>query len=116
MQVVVNNKKLELIHGDITRESTDAIVNAANSSLSGGGGVDGAIHSAGGPEIMTECRVIGGCPTGEAVITTGGRLRALHVIHTVGPVYNGGSADEAKPLESAYLKSLKLAVVLMVHK
>lgn len=109
MQVTINNKKLDLIHGDITKERTDAIVNAANSRLGGGGGVDGAIHSAGGPDIMTECRAIGGCPTGEAVITTGGRLRALHVIHTVGPVYKDGSSGEAKLLESAYHKSLKLA-------
>ena len=100
---------LLLLKGDITRQAVDAIVNAANSSLTGGGGVDGAIHRAGGPSIMAECRKIGGCPTGQAVITTGGNLKAKQVIHTVGPVYQGGTKGEAELLRSAYLSSLKLA-------
>jgi O-acetyl-ADP-ribose deacetylase (regulator of RNase III) len=95
--------------GDITKEETDAIVNAANARLAGGAGVDGAIHRAGGPSIMDECRKIGGCPTGQAVITTGGYLKAAFVIHTVGPVYQGGTKGEAGLLRSAYLESLKLA-------
>ncbi len=95
--------------GDITRQETEAIVNAANSRLAGGGGVDGAIHSAGGPSIMEECRRIGSCPTGQAVITTGGNLRAKYVIHTVGPIYQGGTKGEARLLASAYRESLKLA-------
>lgn len=109
MQVNINNSILELTEGDITRQDTEAIVNAANSGLRGGGGVDGAIHRAGGPQIMEECRRIGGCPTGEAVITTGGRLKARYVIHTVGPIYSDGSEGEAELLASAYLSSLKLA-------
>ncbi len=109
MQTKVNQTLIELACGDITEETTDAIVNAANSRLAGGAGVDGAIHRAGGPAIMAECRRIGGCPTGEAVITTGGNLRARHVIHTVGPVYQGGGKGEAGLLVSAYLNSLKLA-------
>jgi O-acetyl-ADP-ribose deacetylase (regulator of RNase III) len=95
--------------GDITEETTDAIVNAANERLAGGAGVDGAIHRAGGPEIMAECRLIGGCATGQAVITTGGNLRAKYVIHTVGPIYKGGTKGEALLLQSAYKKSLELA-------
>jgi len=109
MQTKINQTLIELVVGDITRESTDAIVNAANSRLAGGAGVDGAIHSVGGPAIMAECRKIGGCPTGQAVITTGGNLAARHVIHTVGPVYRGGAQGEAKLLASAYQNSLKLA-------
>lgn len=109
MDVQVNKGILSLVQGDITREETDAIVNAANSRLAGGAGVDGAIHLAGGPSIMDECRKIGGCPTGQAVITTGGALKAKHVIHTVGPVYRGGASGEANLLRSAYLESLKLA-------
>lgn len=101
--------RLELVQGDITHEETDAIVNAANSGLRGGGGVDGAIHRAGGPAIMEECRKIGGCPTGQAVITTGGRLKARHVIHTVGPVYRDGQHGEPELLASAYRNSLALA-------
>jgi O-acetyl-ADP-ribose deacetylase (regulator of RNase III) len=109
MEVKINNSTLALAEGDITIEETDAIVNAANSRLAGGGGVDGAIHRAGGPSIMAECRKIGGCPTGQAVITTGGNLKAKYVIHTVGPVYQGGTKGEAALLKSAHLESLKLA-------
>ena len=104
-----NNSIIELFQGDITKLQVDAIVNAANSRLAGGGGVDGAIHRAGGPAIMDACRKIGGCPTGEAVITTGGDLAAKHVIHTVGPVYSGGSAGVPKLLQNAYANSLNLA-------
>jgi O-acetyl-ADP-ribose deacetylase (regulator of RNase III) len=101
--------------GDITREAVDAIVNAANSSLMGGGGVDGAIHRAGGPEILAACRKIRetqfpqGLPTGEAVITTGGRLAAKHVIHTVGPIYGKHGGDEARLLANCYESSIALA-------
>jgi len=109
MEVKLNQSTVSLVEGDITEEGTDAIVNAANSRLAGFGGVDGAIHRAGGPAIMEECRKIGGCPTGKAVITTGGNLNARYVIHTVGPVYNGGGRNEAALLESAYRESLKLA-------
>lgn len=101
---------LELVQGDITEQDTDAIVNAANSGLAGGGGVDGAIHRAGGPKIMEECRRIGGCPTGEARITSGGDLEARYVIHAVGPVYRDGASGEERLLASAYLSSLMLAV------
>ncbi len=110
MEVKINNAALALVLGDITKEETDAIVNAANSGLKGGGGVDGAIHRAGGPSIMEECRKIGYCPTGQAVVTTGGNLKANHIIHTVGPVYKGGTKGEANLLKSAYLESLKQAV------
>ena len=109
MEVKVNQSTISLVEGDITKVETDAIVNAANSRLAGGGGVDGAIHRAGGPTIMEECRKIGGCPTGKAVITTGGKLKAGYVIHTVGPIYSGGGRNEASLLESAYRESLKLA-------
>ncbi|KQS28374.1 O-acetyl-ADP-ribose deacetylase [Dyadobacter sp. Leaf189] len=105
---------IELTKGDITKIKTDAIVNAANSSLLGGGGVDGAIHSAGGKAILDECIAIrnkqGGCKTGEAVITTGGKLPARYVIHTVGPVWNGGGKNEEALLASAYRNSLRVAV------
>ncbi|MCL6610897.1 MAG: O-acetyl-ADP-ribose deacetylase [Peptococcaceae bacterium] len=106
--------KVVLIQGDITRQDTEAIVNAANSSLLGGGGVDGAIHRAGGPQILEECKQIrarqGGCPAGEAVITGGGNLKARYVIHTVGPVWSGGGSREDELLSSAYRNSLQLAV------
>ncbi len=109
MEVRINQGLIALVQGDITDEETDAIVNAANSRLSGGAGVDGAIHRAGGPSLMAECRKIGGCPTGQAVITTAGNLKAKRVIHTVGPVYQGGTKGEAELLRSAYLSSLRLA-------
>jgi len=112
-EVMVGQARLTVIQGDITEQSTDAIVNAANSGLMGGGGVDGAIHRAGGPAILEECKQIvakqGRLPTGRAVITTGGKLPAKHVIHTVGPVWRGGGQGEAALLESVYRESLKLA-------
>jgi len=104
---------IEVVKGDITTMQVDAIVNAANSSLMGGGGVDGAIHRAGGPAILEDCRKIiakqGSCKTGEAVITTAGNLPAKYIIHTVGPVWNGGSKNEAEKLSKCYLNSLQLA-------
>ncbi len=113
MEITVNGAKLSIIEGDITEQATEAIVNAANSGLMGGGGVDGAIHRAGGPAILEECKQIvarqGRLPTGQAVITTGGNLKAKYVIHTVGPVWQGGDRSEARLLESAYRQSLKLA-------
>jgi O-acetyl-ADP-ribose deacetylase (regulator of RNase III) len=107
------NEKIFLVRGDITRMEVDAIVNAANSSLMGGGGVDGAIHRAGGPAILDDCRKIiakqGGCKPGEAVITTAGNLPAKFVIHTVGPVWNNGKNNEADKLSGCYKNSLALA-------
>ncbi len=114
MEKVVNKTRIVLIQGDITRQETDAIVNAANSGLMGGGGVDGAIHRAGGPAILDDCKKIvaeiGRLPAGQAVITTGGNLKAKHVIHTVGPIWHGGNKGEPETLASAYRESLKLAV------
>ncbi|MFA0962219.1 O-acetyl-ADP-ribose deacetylase [Roseivirga sp. BDSF3-8] len=101
--------KISILKGDITKVKTDAIVNAANTSLLGGGGVDGAIHRAGGPAILQECRMINGCKTGEAVVTTAGNLPADMVIHTVGPVWNGGTKDEPDLLRAAYFNSLERA-------
>jgi O-acetyl-ADP-ribose deacetylase (regulator of RNase III) len=113
MELTIEQTRLSLVRGDITLQATDAIVNAANSGLMGGGGVDGAIHRAGGPAIMEECRKIreqiGRLPVGKAVITTGGRLKAKYVIHTVGPVWHGGNRGEAELLANAYRESLKLA-------
>jgi O-acetyl-ADP-ribose deacetylase (regulator of RNase III) len=109
----IEGRRLELVQGDITRQTVDAIVNAANTRLAGGGGVDGAIHRAGGPAIMAECDAIreaqGGCPTGEAVVTTAGDLDAKYVIHTAGPVWGGGKRGEAELLSRCYANSLRLA-------
>lgn len=112
MRVSINGQTLELCQGDITLQEVDAIVNAANSRLAGGGGVDGAVHRGGGPQIMAETdkKYPGGCPTGSAVISGGGNLAAEYVIHAVGPVWSGGSRGEAEQLSGAYRRSLELAV------
>ena len=111
---MISTPKLEVVKGDITKISVDAIVNAANTSLLGGGGVDGAIHRAGGPAILEDCRKIiakqGGCKVGEAVITSAGKLPSKFVIHTVGPVWNGGQRNEAQKLANCYRNSLQLAI------
>jgi O-acetyl-ADP-ribose deacetylase (regulator of RNase III) len=105
---------LSVVFGDITTLKVDAVVNAANTTLLGGGGVDGSIHHAAGPELLEECRRIGGCPTGEARITSGYRLPAKRIIHTVGPIWKGGTKGEAELLAACYVNSLRLAIELQL--
>ena len=115
MQTKIGNTTLRLVTGDIAEQDTDAVVTAAHYRLNKGAGTDGTIHTKGGPRIYEECRRIGACPIGGAVITTGGNLKARHVIHAVGPVWRGGDEDEPKVLASAYRRSLQVAVENGLH-
>lgn len=109
VEATINKTQIQVVEGDITKEEVDAVVNAANQSLLGGGGVDGAIHRAGGPAILAECRRLNGCETGDARITTAGSMAAKHVIHTVGPVYSSAGTSAPELLASCYRRSLEVA-------